>query len=106
MHNWHPSAMKGALMLETHLKMQVTLSELAADRQAHAGGFTKARVMSEAQPDSSFLHNHTANTKLNKRGEIVCAIFYSSAPAASTILLSSLKGLKFIGSHVKLRTSH
>lgn len=42
-------------MLETHLKIQVTLSELAEDRQAHAGGFTKARVMSEAQPDSCFL---------------------------------------------------
>lgn len=63
--------MKGALMLETHLKMQVTLSELAEDRQAQARGFTKARVMSEAQPDSCFLDNHTANTKLIKRGGIV-----------------------------------
>lgn len=79
-------------MLETCLKIQVTLSELAEDRQAHAGGFTKARVMSEAQPDICFLDNHTANTKLIKRGRIVCAISYSFAPAASTILLSSLKG--------------
>lgn len=41
-HNWHSSAMKGALMLETPLRIEVTLPELAEDRHAHA------KVMSEA----------------------------------------------------------
>lgn len=83
--------MKVALMLESHLKIQVTLSELAEDR--HAGGFSKATVVSEAQPDSCFLDYHTVITKLVKSGGILCGISSSFEPADSTILLSSLKGL-------------
>lgn len=92
LHNWYPSAKKGALMLETHLKIQVTLPELAEDRQAHAGGFTKARAMSQAQPARCFLAFHTVITKLIRSGGILCGISYRFAPADSTILLPSLKG--------------
>lgn len=78
-------------MLETHLKIQVTLPELAEDRQAHAGGFTKARAMSEAQPARCFLDYHTVITKPIKSGGILCGISSRFALADSTILLSSLK---------------
>lgn len=64
--------MKGALMLES--SEDPGSSELAEDRQAHAGGFTKARVMTEAQPDSCFLDYHTVITKLIKSGEVLHGI--------------------------------
>lgn len=61
-------------MLDTPLRIQETLSELAEDRQAHAGDFTKARVMSEAQPENCSLDYHTVITKLFKSGGILCGI--------------------------------
>lgn len=87
LHNWYSSAKKGALMLETHLKIQVTLPELAEDRQAHAGGFTKARAMSQAQPARCFLAFHSHYKAHQKWRNIVwyliqvctCRLYHSSA---------------------------